>query len=327
MLLVDYGSKWLLYWFPRVSLWLNWLMVCDIKWELASNIKGWWTNREGQMLSMFLSSVLSLLFAFSQRQKDGDHILIKAEWNNDTDNQNRDRPKTWSVPRDSQKHRDNTLPAPFFHLICLLLVHFIPSLNPHSFHSLFLCSFPPSRFASFHPSVCVCFMCEGRCLPAGCQVTGLIEGPLESRCYQSLNPLFRLPLAFFLLFAPYLFSIHPPTFFNPGFPFFISNSIIFPILRHLSSLRKPHVVLISTLSLCCRYLFCYCFIPAFLLLSLSALWRHFLRLSAAHPAIFLSLHLVFIYHETWQEILISLHNRSHTQTNSNPPYWHANTNM
>lgn len=45
-------------------------------------------------------------------------------------------------------------------------------------------------------------LCEGRCLPAGCQDTSLIEGPLENSCYLSLNPLFRLVLPFLLLLAP-----------------------------------------------------------------------------------------------------------------------------
>lgn len=128
-------------------------------------------NGEGQMLSVFLFLALLCLFSplcISQRQKDEDHIFIKAENSNDAVNQSRHGPKTWTVPQDKQKYRDNTLPtALFFHLICLLLVHFIPSLNP-SLPYMIPLFFPPSSFASFHPSmsVCVCVLCVWGALSA-----------------------------------------------------------------------------------------------------------------------------------------------------------------
>lgn len=116
--------------------------------------------------------------------------------------------------------------CPFHSLIKPL----VPSPPP------FLCSFPPLHFASFHPSLCVCvlYVCEGRCLPAGCQVTSLIEGPLESRCYQRLNPLFRSPLSFFLLFTPSLFSslaLKPPQLPSLSLPPSIKFSLNFHSLH------------------------------------------------------------------------------------------------
>lgn len=80
-------------------------------------------------------------------------------------------------------------------------------MSHHTPHSFFLFNpVSPLPFATYQPSVCVCVLfcvCEGRCLPAGCQVTSLIERPLESSCYQkSLNLFFRLPLEFLLLFSP-----------------------------------------------------------------------------------------------------------------------------
>lgn len=151
------------------------------------------------------------------------------------------------------------------------------------------------------------YACEGRCLPAGCQVTSLIEGPLESCCYQSLNPLFRLPISVFLLFAPFfflfsstplelksfqhsnstnrLFLQHPPEFsssrLNWGqlfFPFSLSPTISAASERWTpfsSSLLFPLVSPFALLSLCCQYFFCCCFISAFHPPSPLALWRHF----------------------------------------------------
>lgn len=153
---------------PGVSLWLNWLMVSDIKWELAPNIMGWAVS-EGEMFSMFL--VLSLLYHFStrclkpQRQNVEDHTLITAQENNDADNLNRHRPRTWTVPGDKLKYRDNTPPTSIY--ICSLLVHFIPLLTPSPVLSptIFLCSFPHRTLLLSIPQ-CVCVVCVWGALSA-----------------------------------------------------------------------------------------------------------------------------------------------------------------
>ncbi len=161
----------------------------------------------------FLSCPLSFLFSVpwttnSQREKDGDHTLKQRKTT--TLITQTEIALRHGVSQESNENTGTTpCPPPSFFTLSVHLVLFIPSLNP-LFPLLLHSSVLPPIALCFFPSLgvgaCVLYVCEGRCLPAGCQVTSLIEGPLESRCYQRLNPLFRLPLSLFLLFTPSLFS-------------------------------------------------------------------------------------------------------------------------
>lgn len=160
--------------------WLLWLcggqpvlMAFTNQWSLPPTLLGEQTETD-RCFQCFLCS---------QRQRKEDCTLIKAEINNESDNPTRDCLRIWPLRGHKHKHRDNTLP-----ISLLLLVYFMPPLNPS-----------PSLLSSLPHCTLLLSMraCEGRCLHAGCQVTGLIEGSPESCCYQSPNPVTALILFYF----------------------------------------------------------------------------------------------------------------------------------
>lgn len=127
-------------------------------------------------------------FFFNKRLENMYRPLIKA-------GENKGSRDTASRRRLSQETKWNTAttnmgtpsspPPAFFHPASCPFHALLPSFLSSPPHS------PPLHFASFHPLICAR---EGRCLHAGCQVTGLIEGSPESCCYQSLNPFTPLSL-------------------------------------------------------------------------------------------------------------------------------------
>lgn len=231
-----------------------------------------------------------------------------------------------------------------------------PFHRPFS-HAFFVYAPPLLLFGSFNVciydiSVCVCaWEREGRCLPAGCQVTSLIERPLENSCYHSLNLMFRLLLSFFSLIA---FISRFPLHLKPSRQFtwqLHKYQLLFPSLEFCPPFGWDgadyfFILLIIYHHRCLRKLLVYPFPPAFarslpsirflfllhLCLSSRCLSHPFLRhfsavicrssLRSRYPSVAPS-HLAFIYRKTWQEILIPLHNRSLTNTSTNPASWHV----
>lgn len=96
--------------------------------------------------------------------------------------------------------------------------------------------------AVLHPFMCAC---EGRCLPAGCQVTSLIERSPERCCYKNLNPLLSLILSPFLLHLSFLFKFFQLTvvYLETLIRHFVPSTV--RVSSPLHSFRKSHTVLIS----------------------------------------------------------------------------------
>lgn len=256
-------------------------------------------------------------FFSSQRQKNEDCALIKAEENNDP---------TEIASRHDLSQETNMGTTPWLlHLFPLYSLsiscpHLIPLL-PSS--SLFLCSLPHcTLLLSIPRCVCVWGALSACWLPGYQSNWGVSREFLLSEPEPSVTALILSPFSLHLLF---LLALKPSELPLTIIFFVTINSynlvdvnyflLTYPLSCLTSESETPFWFLF--------FYFCYYFISAFPLLSPLALWWHFSL--AIHC--FLLLHLAFIYHEALQEIFILLHNWSLTHRSTNPPTWHADTNI